>query len=83
MSETKTSLCDDYDDGDVDDGDDGDCGVDGDDGDDGVDGDGNDSYLVFIMPASWLECMGSTNQHSGLLRLGDHADVVLALRLVG
>ena len=72
MSASKTSLCDDYDDGDEDDGDD------GDDGDNS-----NDSYLVFIMPASWFECVGSTNQHSGLLRLGDHADVVLALRLVG
>ena len=68
MSASKTSICDED-------------GVDGDDDDDGDDGD--DSYLVFIMPASWFECVGSTNQHSGLLRLGDHADVVLALRLVG
>ena len=82
MSETKTSLCDDYDDGDVDDGDDGDCGDDVDDSDDDGD-DSDDRYLVFIMPASWFECMGSTNQHSRLLRLGNHADVVLALRLVG
>ena len=56
---------------------------DDDDDDGGDDDDGDDSHLVFIMPASWFECMGSTNQHSGLLRLGDHADVVLALRLVG
>ena len=56
---------------------------DDDDDDGGDDGDGDDSHLVFIMPASWFECVGSTNQHSGLLRLGDHADVVLALRLVG
>ena len=76
MSASKTSLCDDDDD----DGDEDDC--DDDDGDDD-DGDGDDRYLVFIMPASWFECVGSTNQHSGLLRLGDHADVVLALRLVG
>ena len=68
MSASKTSLCDDD-------------GGDGDNGDNGDDG--NDRYLVFVMPASWFECVGSTNQHSRLLRLGNHADVVLALRLVG
>ena len=42
---------------------------------------GDDDHLVLVVSTSGFECMGSTDEHSGLLRLRDHSDVVLTLRL--
>ena len=39
-------------------------------------------HLVFVVPTSGLEGMSATDQHPGFLGLGDHSDVVLALRLM-
>ena len=38
-------------------------------------------YLVFVVATPGLEGMGAANKHSRLLGLGNHSDVVLALRL--
>lgn len=38
-------------------------------------------YLVLVVPAARLEGVCATNQHPLLVRLGDHSDEVLALRL--
>ena len=38
-------------------------------------------YLVLVVSAARLEGMCATNQHPLLVRLGDHSDEVLALRL--
>ena len=42
----------------------------------------NVDYLVFVVPTSGLKGMGAADQHSRLLSLGNHPDVVLALRLI-
>ena len=38
-------------------------------------------YLVFVVSAFWFEGVGAADHEEVLLRLGYHADVVLALRL--
>ena len=39
------------------------------------------THLVFVMSASWFECVCSTYQYSLLVRLCNNSDEILALRL--